>query len=78
MFRRRACSGCLFAVLVLILNKSSIFRRSDLVVGDILYARHFARPIVTFFEDKLSLGRMASILLLYLWHWFIGFRHLVS
>ena len=30
------------------------------------------RPIVTFFEDKLSLGKMSSILLLYLL--VIGYR----
>lgn len=59
--------GCLFAVLVLILNKAFDFFGGviwSLAISGMLAI--LLRPIVTFFEDKLSLGRMASILLLYL------------
>ncbi len=59
--------GCLFAVLVLILNKT--FDLFAGVIWSLAVSGMLAillRPIVTFFEDKLNLGRMASILLLYL------------
>ena len=59
--------GCLFAVLVLILNKT--FDLFAGVIWSLAVSGMLAillRPIVTFFEDKLNLGRMSSILLLYL------------
>ena len=59
--------GCLFAVLVLILNKTlDLFAGVfwSLAVSGMLAI--LLRPIVTFFEDKLNLGRISSILLLYL------------
>ena len=59
--------GCLFAVLVLILNKT--FDLFAGVIWSLAVSGMLAillRPIVTFFEDKLNIGRMSSILLLYL------------